>query len=423
MIDLYGKEPSMTRLSLIVPCYNCADTLEDAISSIYRQEIDIPFEVTMVDDGSTDGTYAEMGRLAAQYSNIRLLKHASNLGGGAARNTAVAHSSGELIFCLDADDMLGDGFLKNMIGFWQRKRCAGLGMSTSIKFRGSNTKDVAYVSNFERPGKPVRFESFLDGSQCSLSVVFLMTRSTFNRVGGYPTEHGFDTQGMGFRFLCNGLTAYTCPDTVYLHRVEFHPSYYLREQGADRLNWNWLALLEEFLYIFRREIKFRILSSDLFAVPGRAAPPALRTIISGHRNIYAPDYRQLIRLGRDGVARRLRGSGDKYDQYWLGSYFLSKKKYGSAIDRFKRALSLGFDHRILYYRLLEASLRLGGSQLSPSSAMNELISYSQPFPMAQRSIRHQLLHWAVENKLFGGAARWLNARWIRFRDRHSRKGA
>ncbi len=413
----------MTSLSLIMPCYNCADTLEDAISSIYRQEIDIPFDVTMVDDGSTDATYAVMSRLAGKHSNIRVLQHASNLGGGAARNTAVAHSSGDLIFCLDADDMLGDGFLKNMIGFWRRKRCDGLGMSTLITFRGSNTRDVSYVSNFERPRERVRFESFLEGPHCSLSVVFLMTRRAFNRVGGYPTEHGFDTQGMGFRFLANGLTAYTCPNTVYLHRVGFNQSYYLRQQGADRLNWNWLAVLEEFLYVFRREIKRRLLNSDLVAVPGRAAPPALQTIVYGHRDIYAPNYRRLIRLGRDGVAHRLSASEDKYDQYWLGSYFLSKKKYGLAIDRYRRALSLGFDHRILYYRLLEASLRLGGSQLSPSAAMNELMIYSQPFPMARRPVRHQLVHLAIESRLIGGAARWVNALWIRFRDRHVRRDA
>lgn len=189
----------MTSLSLIVPCYNCADTLEDAVSSIYRQDVPMPFDVTMVDDGSTNSTYEVMARLAAQHPNIRLARHRSNLGGGAARNTAVANSTGDLIFSLDADDMLGDGFLANITQFWMSKRSDAVGMSTSVKFRGSNVDDVAYITRYEGPGKRVRFESFLEGPCCSLSVVFLITRRAFERLGGYPTAHGFDNQGMGFR--------------------------------------------------------------------------------------------------------------------------------------------------------------------------------------------------------------------------------
>src|SRR5512146_1648427 len=108
----------MTKLSIIIPCYNCERTLEAAVDSIYRQESAIPFDVTMVDDGSDDRTYERMKMLAAQHRRIRLVRHAANVGGGAARNTAVAHSDGDLIFCLDADDMLGPDFLKNLTRFW-----------------------------------------------------------------------------------------------------------------------------------------------------------------------------------------------------------------------------------------------------------------------------------------------------------------
>ena len=265
----------MTKLSVIVPCYNCAATLFDAVVSIYSQDVGIPFDVTMVDDGSTDTTYDVMKQLAAQHSNIRLVRHTSNQGGGAARNTAVEESDGDLIFCLDADDMLGPDLLNKLTRFWLMKRCDAVGVSRSVKFRNSNVEDVAYVTEFAGPGERIRFESLLDGTACSLTSTFLMTCKAFALVGGYPMSHGFDTQGMAFRFLGNGLEAYTCPDTVYYHRVEFNDSYYLREQKAGRINWNWLQVLDEFIYLFNPATQRQILESRLFSPPGEPAAPDL----------------------------------------------------------------------------------------------------------------------------------------------------
>ncbi len=354
----------MTTLSVIIPCYNCEGTLQEAVDSVYRQSSPIPFDITMVDDGSTDGTYAVMRRLAAQHPDIKLVRHTENLGGGATRNTAVANSMGDLIFCLDSDDMMGHGFLHNMVGFWMDKRCDAVGTGVSIKFKKRDINDVAYVTKFARPGLQVPFESLLDGSECSLMSTFLITREAFNQIGGYPAEHGFDTQGIAWRFLANGLTAYTCPDALYHHRVQFHQSYYLREDRVRRHNWNWLLILTEFLYVFNQETKELILGRDL--VCAEAAPTleaAVRTAAADH-SVYAPRHAELVRMGRDQVALVLRDSMDKFDQYWLGEYLLSIGKAGLAAELYQRALQAGFSYWILHCRIMQAALQLSDSSLS-----------------------------------------------------------
>jgi glycosyltransferase involved in cell wall biosynthesis len=353
----------MTTLSLIVPCFNCARTIDAAIESIYRQNAVMPFDVTMVDDGSTDNTFAVMQELAARRSNIKLVRHSSNLGGGAARNTAVANSAGDLIFCLDSDDMLGPGFLENLTNFWIKKKCDGLGISKSIKFNGTDLGNIAYVTEFDAPGQQVPFESFLDGSICSLLSTFLITREAFALVGGYPTAHGFDTQGMAFRFLANGLVAFTCPDTVYFHRVNFHKSYYVREDRAGRFHWNWLQILLEFLYLFRTEVKATILDAEVFPTQLRPGlEPHLRELNAAHA-LYVDDYRALVARGRDGVARDLALSTDKYDQYWLGEYWLSRGQHAEALDCFVRALRGGFRHWLVYERVVEAAVGASDSSV------------------------------------------------------------
>jgi glycosyltransferase involved in cell wall biosynthesis len=350
----------MTRLSLIIPCYNCEATLDEAVASIYRQESPIPFDVTMVDDGSTDATFEVMRRLSTKYPNVRLVRHAVNLGGGAARNTAVANSTGDVIFCLDSDDMMGADFLRNLVGFWLEKRSDGIGIGTSIKFKKSNIRDVAYVTKFTGPGQRIRFESLLDGSECSLMSTFLITRDAFDRIGGYPTSHGFDTQGMAWRFLANGLTAYTCPDAVYHHRVSFHRSYFIREDRAGRYNWNWLLILSEFLYLFDDKTKDMILGADL--VPNGTGPTiegSLR-MEARRRDIYVPHYRDLIQMGRDRSAVDLTESRNRYDQYWLGEYWLSRDEPLRALQHFRMALEARFPHWILVCRLVEAQFKAFG---------------------------------------------------------------
>jgi glycosyltransferase involved in cell wall biosynthesis len=405
----------MTKLSVIIPCYNCAETLGEAVASLFQQEPVVPFDVTMVDDGSTDSTYAVMQDLARRHPRMRLVQHKSNRGGGAARNTGVANSSGDLLFFLDSDDVLGPNFLRNMTRFWLKQKCDAVGMSTSVKFRGRNLNDVAYVTEFEAPGKPVRFESFFDGPHCSLSVVFMMRRKAFDAVGGYPTEHGFDTQGMAWRFLCGGMSAYTCPDTVYFHRVEFHDSYYLREYERGAVNWNWFSILEEYLYILNDRTKDRLLSADLFAVPGKPVPQPVVNIVRDDGKAYARGYRALVRLGRDGAARRIARSKSKFDQYWLGTYWYSKGSYERAIDHFRSALRGGFRYRIIYYRMLQAALRLSGREVPGPDGLRELLQYSQPYPENRLPLRHRIMLHLLRNRLTRVPARILNSAWLKVR--------
>ena len=86
------------RLSIIIPCYNCAETLEEAVDSIYRQALTLPFEIIMVDDCSTDKTVKIMDKLKNRYKETKVFNHEKNQGGGVTRNTAVEKSTGDIIF-------------------------------------------------------------------------------------------------------------------------------------------------------------------------------------------------------------------------------------------------------------------------------------------------------------------------------------
>jgi glycosyltransferase involved in cell wall biosynthesis len=255
----------MPKLSIIIPCYNCELTLRAAVESCYKQGFSSDeFEIILVDDKSTDSTRKLMNDLSERNSNVRLFYHDKNLGGGSTRNTAVSHSLSEIIFCLDSDDLLPPNTLKKMFDFLLEKKCDGVCFKYSKKFRGNNIEEIIHVDTFAYRDSPVPFTSLLlPGDALSpVELVFMYTKTAFNKISGYPTHHGFDTQGFGWRFLSAGLKAFICNGSTYLHRVEFTKSYYLREYLAGKANHNNQCILMEHLDLFNLEARNIITSFD-----------------------------------------------------------------------------------------------------------------------------------------------------------------
>jgi len=101
----------MSRVSVIIPCYNHAHYLPDAVNSVLAQTF-TDWEALIVDDGSTDNTC----EVAAQFTDPRIRYiYQENRGLSAARNTGIRAAKGEFIALLDADDVWEPTFLEVMI--------------------------------------------------------------------------------------------------------------------------------------------------------------------------------------------------------------------------------------------------------------------------------------------------------------------
>ena len=89
------------RVSILLPVYNRAHTLARCLASIRAQTF-TDWELIAVDDASTDGSVEVLE--AAGKIRLRILRHATNRGASAARNTALAAAQGEYIALIDSDD-------------------------------------------------------------------------------------------------------------------------------------------------------------------------------------------------------------------------------------------------------------------------------------------------------------------------------
>ena len=98
----------MTRpvVSIIVPVYNAAAYVAECLQSLIAQTYSA-LEIIVVDDGSTDDSYAICQSLCNTSDRVRLY-HQANAGVSAARNTGIDKSTGDYIMFVDADDALRD---------------------------------------------------------------------------------------------------------------------------------------------------------------------------------------------------------------------------------------------------------------------------------------------------------------------------
>lgn len=100
-------------VSVIVPVYNSAKYLAEAIDSLREQTLrDI--EIIIVDDGSTDESVTVAEQLATDDSRIKFHRLESNQGVGAARNSGMTVASGDYLYFFDSDDRLQSTALEQL---------------------------------------------------------------------------------------------------------------------------------------------------------------------------------------------------------------------------------------------------------------------------------------------------------------------
>jgi len=89
------------KLSVVIPVYNEAATIAELISRVHA--VDVPKQIIVVDDGSTDGTRDVLEALKGRYENILVLLQPRNRGKGAALRLGFQHATGDFVLVQDAD--------------------------------------------------------------------------------------------------------------------------------------------------------------------------------------------------------------------------------------------------------------------------------------------------------------------------------
>jgi glycosyltransferase involved in cell wall biosynthesis len=137
----------MDLVSVVIPTYNCAAYLVEAVRSVLGQTYP-HVEVLVVDDGSTDGTVAALQPFGER---IRLFRQ-DRQGPSVARNRAVLHAQGTYIAFLDADDVWLPEKLARQVDLLNRHPDVVLCYTDYRRGSGESLAGEAQLKNYQHPG-------------------------------------------------------------------------------------------------------------------------------------------------------------------------------------------------------------------------------------------------------------------------------
>jgi glycosyltransferase involved in cell wall biosynthesis len=166
-------------ISVVIPCYNHARYLPEAIESAVDQTYE-PVQVVVVDDGSSD----ETASVAAAFPAVRYV-HQSNAGLAAARNRGIRESTGSFLLFLDADDRLCPGALESAARALAEHPGCGFVYG---RFRFVDDSGSTLDSWDPPPDNPDTYLGLFGGNHVAMCATVLFPRAVLEQVGGFRAE-------------------------------------------------------------------------------------------------------------------------------------------------------------------------------------------------------------------------------------------
>ena len=198
----------MTKVSVVIPCYNQGAYLDEAVNSVLEQTCR-DFEIIIVNDGSTDG---ETRRLLSAYDRPRTqVIHTENRGLAGARNTGIAAAHGEYILPLDADDRIGAEYLEKAVAVLDSRPEIGIVYCRAEKFGAQH-------GPWDSPDFSLR--RMLLGNLIFCTALF--RREDWQRTGGYDPgmAAGWEDWDFWLSLLELGRNVYRIPEVHFFYRVK-----------------------------------------------------------------------------------------------------------------------------------------------------------------------------------------------------------
>ena len=209
-----SSQSAIPGVSVIIPAYNYALYLTDAVKSVLSQSW-TPLEVIVVDDGSTDDTPTVLA--AIRDTRLRVIRQ-SNAGLSAARNSGIRAAQYELIAFLDADDQWAPDFLTAIAGHLAMLPQHFVMAASGFQRMNHDGQLVEQSRRTVVPPSTITARDFILRNRVFPSAV-VARKSAFERCGDFDTTlRSSEDRDMWIRITANYAAAYLDKPLVYIRR-------------------------------------------------------------------------------------------------------------------------------------------------------------------------------------------------------------
>ena len=204
-MNLIRKMPiSRPGISVIIPAYNAERYLEETVQSVREQQWEGPLEIIVVNDGSADSTEALAKSLGCRVVSI------PQSGPAAARNEGIKNASNDLIFFLDADDVLAEGSFEVLY--------APMAQDPAVSAVFGRAKD--FISPDVPPDEAKKIRYNVDGYEGRLTGCSFLKKDVLEQVGPFDESlKSGETVDWMVRLRASSVRIARIPDIVLLRRI------------------------------------------------------------------------------------------------------------------------------------------------------------------------------------------------------------
>jgi glycosyltransferase involved in cell wall biosynthesis len=201
-------QPEKPKVSVIIPCYNQGQYIDEAVDSVLNQTLQ-NFEIIIVNDGSTD-EYT-VNKLKSYNKPECKILHTLNYGLSSARNTGIKAASGEYILPLDADDKIGPKYLEEAVIILDKESKIGI-VYCGVEFFGDK------AGKWNLPDFSI--EKMLVRNMIVCSALF--RKCDFMGTTGYNLnmKYGWEDWDFWLSLIEKGRDVYKLPDVHFFYRIK-----------------------------------------------------------------------------------------------------------------------------------------------------------------------------------------------------------
>lgn len=223
------------KISVLMGIYNCADTLEQAVTSVQNQTY-TNWELILCEDGSSDNTYEVAQSLAIQDRRIKLLRNERNLGLNVTLNRCLAVATGDYIARMDGDDDCMPERFERQVCFLENHPEFDIVSTPMILFDANGEWGRTSCIPF-----PTREDVITKSPICHAPV--MMTRQCIDAVGGYtedPKMLRVEDVNLWIKLYARGYRCCNLEEPLY--RMRNDKNAYSRRKYRYRINSTYVRL-------------------------------------------------------------------------------------------------------------------------------------------------------------------------------------